>query len=495
MQKTIVIIILLLLSVLSSHAQTDSVFQSFEKEFQSFLDSIEQDHKQFLSENDSIFMEFLQLSWKSYNSVIPETKEEWKPVVQPVIQKDSVVFELNSETAVRPAVPGEKQIERDSVQITSPETLLSKAAMKEVNYYGLKANLCYYTDQIPALKQVSNQGIASFFYQMASAKEWDFNLDRLQQLKQKSHLNDWGFFCLVKKASECFFENQNEQKLFTWYMLLKSNYEIKTGYCGNDILIMLPAVQQIYNTPFLNVKGKNYYLLDHPMENSQSIFTYDSSYPGTKKIFSFHMNEYPLFELIPISKTIIYKEKKIELQIDISMIDFFSTIPFCPLATYFHPHLKPAVWAPLDSLFISLFINKTKREKIDILLDFIQTAIPYQTDQQQFGKERYLFAEECLFYPYADCEDRTILLAQMVRHYTGLSSVALDFPGHVALAVNLGENETGTFIRYTEQKFVICDPTYIHAKSGMLPDEFKNAKALIIDWDSILYSNAKDLIQ
>ena len=135
---------------------------------------------------------------------------------------------------------------------------------------------------------------------------------------------------------------------------------------------------------------------------------------------------------------------------------------------------------PVDSVIRPLISEKTNKEKIDVLLDFIQQAIPYQTDQEQFGKEKYMFAEECLFYPYSDCEDRTVLLAQMVKHYTNLPSIAVEFPEHVALAVDLGEDGQGTFIRHKGKKYIICDPTYINAKSGMLPDEFKDVKPKIV---------------
>jgi len=485
MKRTIPLAFLFLLFFLMAQAQTDQTEKAFEKEFQSFMDSIVSVHQQFLSENDSLFLEFLRSSWNSYKTIIPDKKEENKPVVQPRMQEDSASFELHSEKPAQLSTPAQQPANKDSFNIEKPEILLSRAVMKEINYYGVKASLYFFPDRIPSLDQVSNQGIASFFREMASNKEWDFNLTQLHQLKHEHNLNDWGYYCLLKKASTCFFEDQNEQILFTWYMLLKSNYDVRTGYSGNDILLLLPTLQQIYNVPFLNLKGKNYYLLNGHTENPKSVFTYDSSYPASNRIFSLLLDEYPLIDPIPVSKTLHYMEEDIRLQINISMIDFFSGIPLCSMQTYFRPLLKPDTWAPIDSFLVPRLSSKTDREKIDVLLDFIQTAIPYETDQQQFGKERYLFAEECLFYPYADCEDRTILMAQMVKHYTKLNSIALEFPGHVVLAVDFGENEKGTFINYLGKKYIICDPTYIHARSGMLPDELKNTKAMVIDWDGI----------
>jgi hypothetical protein len=114
---------------------------------------------------------------------------------------------------------------------------------------------------------------------------------------------------------------------------------------------------------------------------------------------------------------------------------------------------------------------------------FIQSTIDYATDEEQFGKERYLYAEESLYYPKNDCEDRTIFLSFLVKRYTGLDNIALDFPGHVALAVNLPNAGNGNFIHYKGSRYLICDPTYINAKSGMIPDQYKTMKAKIVTYN------------
>lgn len=60
----------------------------------------------------------------------------------------------------------------------------------------------------------------------------------------------------------------------------------------------------------------------------------------------------------------------------------------------------------LDKVFTPIFKATSNRAKVDILLSFIQGSVVYKTDQEQFGKERYMLAEECLYYPYSGCVDR-----------------------------------------------------------------------------------------
>jgi hypothetical protein len=74
-------------------------------------------------------------------------------------------------------------------------------------------------------------------------------------------------------------------------------------------------------------------------------------------------------------------------------------------------------------------------------------------------------------------------MAFLVKRYTGLSTVALDFPGHVTLAVNLPNAGNGNFISFKGERYLVCDPTYINAKSGMIPDQYKSVKAKIVSYN------------
>lgn len=47
---------------------------------------------------------------------------------------------------------------------------------------------------------------------------------------------------------------------------------------------------------------------------------------------------------------------------------------------------------------------------VNKLLNFVQTGFEYEYDDKVWGDDRAFFAEESLYYPYCDCEDRSILL-------------------------------------------------------------------------------------
>lgn len=105
--------------------------------------------------------------------------------------------------------------------------------------------------------------------------------------------------------------------------------------------------------------------------------------------------------------------------------------------------------------------------------ELLQTAFEYKTDEEQFGGKRSLFADESLYYPYCDCEDRSILLSILVRDLVGLDVVLLQFPGHLATAVKFNEEVEGDWLDLEDGRYVVCDPTYIGAPVGMAMPEGK----------------------
>ena len=57
----------------------------------------------------------------------------------------------------------------------------------------------------------------------------------------------------------------------------------------------------------------------------------------------------------------------------------------------------------------------SQKEAVERILNWVQTGFEYEYDNKVWGHDRAFFAEETLFYPYCDCEDRSILLTRLVR--------------------------------------------------------------------------------
>ena len=115
-----------------------------------------------------------------------------------------------------------------------------------------------------------------------------------------------------------------------------------------------------------------------------------------------------------------------------------------------------------------------------MLLNFVQTAFVYEYDDKVWGDDRAFFAEETLYYPYADCEDRSILFSRLVRDLLGLKVVLVYYPGHLATAVHFTDHVTGDYIQLNGQRFTVCDPTYIGAPVGATMPSMDNGEAKVI---------------
>ena len=88
--------------------------------------------------------------------------------------------------------------------------------------------------------------------------------------------------------------------------------------------------------------------------------------------------------------------------------------------------------------------------------------------------------EETLYYPSSDCEDRSILFSYLVTHLLGLRVIGLDYPGHIATAVQFHTPVAGKMVNYKNLQFTICDPTYVNADAGMCMPQFEHVEPKII---------------
>jgi len=124
--------------------------------------------------------------------------------------------------------------------------------------------------------------------------------------------------------------------------------------------------------------------------------------------------------------------------------------------------------------------GKKEVEAVNMLLNFVQTGFGYSSDQDQFGYERPLYPDETFYYPYCDCEDRSILFSCLVRELVGLDVVLLSYPGHVTTAVHFNEPVKGDYLLVGDEKYVICEPTWPGASVGLCADKFKEKKPIVM---------------
>ena len=127
-----------------------------------------------------------------------------------------------------------------------------------------------------------------------------------------------------------------------------------------------------------------------------------------------------------------------------------------------------------------LISGLSKKEAVERILNWVQTGFVYEYDDKVWGGDRAFFPEETLYYPYCDCEDRSILLTRIVRDLLRLDCLLVYYPGHLAAAICFDSDVPGDYIMYGSKKYVVCDPTYIGARIGYTMPDMDNSKAKVV---------------
>ncbi|MCH5174119.1 MAG: hypothetical protein J1D85_07940, partial [Bacteroidales bacterium] len=299
------------------------------------------------------------------------------------------------------------------------------------------------------------------------------------------HLPDWGYVRFVEQMTTAFFQTTqlNEARLMQMYILTQSGYKVRIGRADNRLVLLLPSDDDIYMYSYLTVDGKRYYVADKSMrQGSFNVFTRE--FPKEQN-FSLQITKQPLFTSDLTVPRHLQSKHNNELAADVAtnkgLIAFYNEYPLSNnWDIYANASLSRQAKEQLYPVLRRAISGKNKPTAANIMLHFVQTAFEYATDEEQFGVERPLFADETLYYPYSDCEDRAILYSILVRELLGLDVVLLHYPGHLATAVCFDADVPGDYMMIGGRRYTVCDPTYINADIGQAMPQFKQTAAKVI---------------
>lgn len=333
------------------------------------------------------------------------------------------------------------------------------------------------------LPSLSEKSIAEA-WKTLSAEKYDGLLHDCLEQRSQLHLSDWGYIRLLKNMSERLLsaQNSNEAVLLQMYLLTQSGMKVRIAKSDGRLVLLVPFDHDIYNYSYITIDGTHYYVLDK--KTTGNVEVCKVAFPK-EQVASIVMKELPALTSSPSAKRTLEAKQfgtlKAEVRVNKSLIDFLSDYPVSSSwECYANASLSPEVKDALYPVLRSQIKGKSQKKAAQMLLDFVQTAFDYATDQDQFGYERPLFGDESFYYPKNDCEDRSILYSILVRDLLGLDVVLVHWTGHLGTAVCFTDEVDGDYFTIDGKKYVICDPTYIGASVGMTMPQFKNAKAKIV---------------
>ena len=451
--------------------------------------------QKYKDERDGEFIKFLKQQWKEYDITKGSKRDETpKPIDIPVapVQPPSKEIEPSKKIVKEISVP--KYIPPVGKIITpeAPPEVKQKGKVLNITFYQTPVKIYYdpafYMEPIGTVDQKT---ISSFWDKMSRA-DYDSFVKQARQLEGELKLNDWGYHHLLYDIGEKIYRgNRNMTFLFVWYISSKSGYDSRVGYKDNRVYILLPSKNSVYGIPFLTLEGKKYYALSFKKkpETFSALYTYKGKYPNADKLMDYRIADSPGIKQNSNQRDLKFKYKgksyHITIRYNNNLVDYYKYYPQTDIEIFFDAlPSKETEYTVLKELK-PLVEGKSETEAVTILLRFVQTAFEYKTDDEQFGGEKYMMPEEMLYYPYSDCEDRSVFFAYLVRKLLGLEVVGLDYPGHISTAVRIDGKVYGDYVYRKNTRYTVCDPTYINAGIGMAIPKFKKFKPKVVEISSL----------
>ena len=303
-----------------------------------------------------------------------------------------------------------------------------------------------------------------------------------QQAQKDFRLNDWGVFLFVKTAAEALCNDENSCIVMQQFLLNELGYRAKMARRGdrNQLLLFVATDCMVYGHPYFTKEGLNYYNINGTEACTFYMCNQDSK--KAKTPVAMRLNNVPALNSGVVSRQRSNKAGNVSVSVNVSksLMDFYASMPQCDYGVYAKAPVAGSLAQEVLGTLRPLVQGKSEVDAANLLLNFVQTSFKYATDEEQFGFEKPFFVEELFYYPACDCEDRSVLFGWLVRELLGLDVVYLDYPNHIATAVQFKGDVKGDFLTVDGKRYTVCDPTYIGASIGMTMPNLRSAGVSIL---------------
>ena len=324
-------------------------------------------------------------------------------------------------------------------------------------------------------------------WKILSDSKYDITVKTALDARKANALCDWAYLNMLGMACEKQYGKGNDATLAQAFLLVQSGYRIRIGNDNGKLQLLVASLYDIYGLKYFTIDGSKFYVVSGDKISRMQIC--ESKY-NKEKSLSMQISQLPKFTSDPTPKRTLTSKKGVTASVSVNknLIDFFNTYPQACYkgdhrtrwAAYANTPIEKSIQTALYPTLQKTIAGMSERQAVEILLNWVQTAFAYKLDDEVWGHDRAFFAQETLYYPYCDCEDRSILFSRLVRDLLGLDVVLLYYPGHLATAVAFNHEENGDYLTYKNQKYIVCDPTYINAGVGRTMPGMNNQEAQVI---------------
>lgn len=494
MKKAIACQLLIAISAFAVPAQSTAhdPFGSSKGAYEDFKRRTKERYDDFKKKVNDRYADFMRRSWERYAALagIPVPEDDVKPIPPVVlppapIDEDKPIEDRNLEIKKTP-------IESPPEPIEQPQPI---APVKEDPKPSEKYNEFFWYGNRMRVREIPNFHI-SVPREDAVATAWSYLDDNSNNLlydclnlRDRLNLCDWAYLSVLNALSESMMgKGSNEATLLMAYLYCQSGYSMRIAFDGPRLVMLFGSDHIIYNKIYYKLGNEYFY----PYNNdAKTLNIFDAAFPNEKRM-SLMIDCLPELEKSITEERIIsserYEDMKAGVRVNKNIIDFFNSYPTSEInsnkmtrwAMYARTPLCKEATSSLYPTLRKHIEGKTQLQAANMLLNWVQTGFVYEYDDKVWGGDRAFFGDETLFYPYCDCEDRSILFSHLVRDLLGLNVALVYYPGHLATAVAFTDNVSGDYIMINNRKFIVCDPTFINAPVGRTMSGMENSKAEVI---------------
>ncbi|AYL99605.1 hypothetical protein HYN43_026510 [Mucilaginibacter celer] len=309
------------------------------------------------------------------------------------------------------------------------------------------------------------------FYSQLNLSTYQSLIDSLKAFQQRYELSDWLYYQLIRKTAQQISPKENNYARYTlykWFLLTKSGYDARLALTSTKVIFYVLNDEDVEDIPFFMDGDKKYICLnyhDYPNTNlnQDPPIPFNINIPGASKAFSYKITRMPDFSpagYIDKELQFTYHHKvyyfNIKLNKDVETI--FANYPVVDFESYFNIPMSKETYSSLIPLLKKNVKNMDQKKGVDYLMRFTRYAFLYETDEENFGKEKRLSPEETLFAKYSDCDDRAALFFYLVKEIYDLPMIAVLYPTHITMAVQF-DKPIGTSVTYRGRVYSFCEPT------------------------------------
>lgn len=463
----------------------------FRKKFEEFKDKTKTEYNNFRDKANKEYAEFMQNAWKQVKMMPAVPRPEEKQVPPIVLENELPLPENNPLPIEETIVPSPQPDPQPMPLAPIYEHPVERERRVSFYVFGTEMSVRFADELSFTLTDCKEKNIANAWKRLSSEKYNNTIWDCLE-LRIARQLNDWAYFQMLCQMSAACMPDENAATLLTAYIYCQSGYKMRLAKCDGKLEVLCSSKHTIYNHSSLYIDGEYFYYFGQRDANSFDVVNVcEAVFPQEKPMSLMISNPMDLaIELSELRtlKSNRYSTMHITVNINKNLTSFFDSYPSSCVDNNFMTRWAMYANFPLDSVTRNSLYPQLQAAidgcdelgKVDRLLNWVQTAFEYEYDEKVWGYDRAFFAEETLYYPFCDCEDRSILFSRLVRDLLGLKVILVYYPGHLATAVLFTDDVAGDYILLNNEHYVVCDPTYINAGVGRTMPGMDNNKAKVI---------------